>query len=157
MSSAPLPHRPPRGSQATSELAVPAGMTLDSWLAHLWLDGVQIDRLDALQVLRVHTRNSVYDIVVLAGPAGEVLVRGGRYFPEWTRALLLGCSFGRGLLKRFGVHVGMRLEFCCGRRSVVTSPVAAVCRGPAARPDTLPPHASAGAPPTLPRPDAPAP
>ena len=131
----PILLQPPRAlreREATSEVVVPAGMTLDSWLNHPWLDGVQIDRLEALQVLRVNTCNSAYDIVVVAGSAGEVMVRGGRYFPDWTRALLLGCSFGRGLLKRFGVHVGMRLEFCCGLRSVVTSPVVAVARGAAA-------------------------
>jgi hypothetical protein len=108
--------------------------TLDGWLSHRWEDGVQIDRLPDLHALRIETLNSTYDVAVMSPQTGEVLVRGGRYFPDWTPAVLLGSSLGSGLLKRHGVHVGLRLEFYWGGRRILTSPICAIGRGEPARP-----------------------
>lgn len=112
----------------TAEVTVERGTTLDAWLAHSWNAGVQVDELQGLQALRVRTRNSTYDLAIVEGTPGEVLVRGGRYFPEWTRVHLAGATLGGGLLKRFGVHVGLRMEFYWRGRRVVTSPVHAIGR-----------------------------
>jgi hypothetical protein len=116
----------------TGEVRIARTVTLDRWVAHVWERGVQLDRLEYLQALCVRTRNSTYDLVILSGPTGEVLVRGGRYFPAWTRAHLAGSSLGGGLLKRHGIHGGMRMEIHFGDRRLVTSTVQAIRRGTAA-------------------------
>ena len=112
---------------------VAAVATLDRWLAHSWDRGVQVDSLQGLQALRVRTRNSTYHLAVVAGTPGDVLVRGGRYFPDWTQVHLAGATLGGGLLKRFGVYVGLRIEFHWRGRRVVTSPVHAIARISTAR------------------------
>jgi len=113
----------------TVSIPVARGATLDMWLEHSWERGVQIDALEDLQALRVETRNNTYDLAIVSGRNGEVLVRGGRYFPGWTPAQFVGCSLGRGLLKCRGVHVGLHMEFYWAGRLVITSPVQAITRG----------------------------
>ncbi|HWP99046.1 MAG TPA: hypothetical protein VNK92_01125 [Vicinamibacterales bacterium] len=103
---------------------------LDSWSGADWGDGVQVEQLGELERLLVRTRHSIYEIVVLPGGTGEVLVRGGRYFPAFTRALLDGSSAGGTFLKQRGIYRGLRLEFVCGARRVITSPVEAVTIAP---------------------------
>jgi hypothetical protein len=122
---APDLHQPPTGhvDPETGQLIVLPGVALDSWLTCAWTDGVQIDSLDDLAVLRALTQNSTYVLAIMPGSGGEVLVRGGRYFPDWTPAQFLGCSLGGGLLKRHAVHIGLRMEFYRAGRRVVTSPV----------------------------------
>ena len=92
-------------------ISVPRGAVLSNWSDSAWNDGVQIDRLSELTTLAVRTANSLYEITVLDGPAGDVLVRGGRFFPERTPAKLNGSSFGGSILKWRGIYPGMRLEF----------------------------------------------
>ena len=127
------PQTAPGSGHDTGGVTVARVGTLDRWLSHTWDQGVQIDRLPDLHALRVSTINSTYDLAVVSGARGEVLVRGGRYFPEWTSAVFLGCSMGGGLLKRHGVNVGLRMEFYWQGRRIVTSPVAAIGRGEEAR------------------------
>jgi hypothetical protein len=45
------------------------------------------------------------------GRTGAVLVRGGRFFPVRTPALLAGSTFGGSLLKSGGIYLGMKMEF----------------------------------------------
>ena len=120
----------PDAPDTTGEHAAEHGISLGEWLALSWEDSIQLASLEALDLLRVRTRNSTYDVALLDPATGEALVRGGRYFPEWTRGRLLGCSFGRGLLRCRTVRVGMRLELCAGGRHIVTSTVLATgsCR-----------------------------
>ncbi|HXH06713.1 MAG TPA: hypothetical protein VNI83_08990 [Vicinamibacterales bacterium] len=96
---------------------------LDTWSSASWDHGVQLEELGELERLVVRTQHSVYEIIVLPGGTGEVLVRGGRYFPVFTQAVLDGSSAGGTFLKRRGVYPGLRLEFVSGTRRVVTSPV----------------------------------
>ncbi len=107
---------------------------LDDWTARSWDAGVQIGQIEDLDILRAYTRNSSYELAVAAGCQGEMLVRGGRYFPEWTPVHFLGCSLGSALLKRHTVHVGMRMEFYWSGRRIVTSPVVAIRRDVMTRP-----------------------
>jgi hypothetical protein len=129
-------HQDPRRTDAfptstdTAETPRAQVSTLDDWLRHSWDDGVQIDELDDLQALRVATMNSTYDLAIVSARTGEVLVRGGRYFPDWTTVQLLGCSLGGGLLKRHGVHVGFRMELYWAGRVVITSMVQAIGLAP---------------------------
>ena len=49
-------------------------------------DGIAPLDVDVFTTLVVRTRNSVYRITILKPHAREVLVQGGKFFPERTRA-----------------------------------------------------------------------
>lgn len=104
-----------------------AAAQLDFWTARTWNDGVQVDQLRALDRLVVRTRNSVYEIIV--GETGDVMIRGGRFFPEYTRAVLLGSSLGGAFLKLGGIYRGFSMEIMFDGTRIVTSPVQAVDSG----------------------------
>ena len=109
------------GSSGKSQ--IPAVANLANWSSREWTDGVQINEMNDLETLTVQTLNSVYEITVLSGHAGEVLVRGGRFFPEWTPAELSGASFGGSFLKLRGVYVGLKIEFLYDGQRIITSRV----------------------------------
>ena len=92
-------------------LCVPTAALLNAWSNEQWTKGIQIDQLAELETLVVRTQNNVYEITVLCGRTGAVLVRGGRFFPVWTPALLAGSTFGGSLLKSGGIYLGMKMEF----------------------------------------------
>ena len=96
-----------------------------------WGEGIQIDACQPLERIVVRTRNSVYDLVV-SGREGDVLVRGGRLFPEFRQAQLVGATAGCHTVKLFGVYVGLCLELFVDGHSVTTSPVLEISRPPAA-------------------------
>jgi hypothetical protein len=103
--------------------AIPAAALLSSWNAYPWKDGVCLDRLAALDRLTVLTRNSTYEIVVASVATGEVLVRGGSLFPEFTPVRLAGCTLGGSFLKLRSIYVGFQMEFAVPDGVVITSPV----------------------------------
>ena len=70
---------------------VSAGATLDFWSHEPWTNGVQIEQMDEMEMLLVRTRNSLYEITVMDGWRGEIVVRGGQFFPHATPAWLAGC------------------------------------------------------------------
>jgi hypothetical protein len=107
---------------------IPSGAILGTWSDRDWekADGVQVDTLEDMQRLIVRTYYSVYEIFVRSGPTGHVLVRGGRFFQEFTAAKLTGSSLGGSFLKQFGIYVGLRLEFYLDGETVLTSPVLSV-------------------------------
>jgi len=105
---------------------IPAAANLETWSSRAWTDGVQIDQLDDLENLVVQTMNSTYEITIICGRTGEVLVRGGQFFPEKTPAQLSGASFGGSFLKLRGVYVGLKMEFLHEGRRIVTSPVRSI-------------------------------
>jgi len=51
-------------------------------------DGIALLDVDAFTTLVVRTDNSVYRITILTPHLREVLVQGGKFFPERTRACL---------------------------------------------------------------------
>ena len=104
----------------------PVAASLDGWTRHEWKEGLQLDSLRELDELSIRTRNSVYRMVVMAPGAGEILVQGGQFFPEPTRARFAGCSLGGAFLKQRGMYVGFRLEIHSGRERIVTSHVRSV-------------------------------
>jgi hypothetical protein len=73
--------------------------------------------------LSVDTENSTYEVIVISGRSGDILVRGGRFFPEFTPARLAGSSLGGSFLKLRGVYVGFNLEIHFDQRMIVTSRV----------------------------------
>lgn len=99
-----------RTTSSTNALRGPARADLDAWSRYTWRDGVQVDQLQPLDMLVVRTRNSTYEMTVLCPGTGQVLVRGGRFFPEFAHAYLAGCSLGGSFLKLRGIYAGFCLE-----------------------------------------------
>ena len=113
-------------SDSTSTIGYPAAASLDAWSNREWKDGLQLDRLCELDELSVRTRNNLYRIVAIVPVRGEVLVQGGRFFPELTRARLLGASLGGSFLKQRGIYVGFRMEIHVGLETIITSDVQSI-------------------------------
>jgi hypothetical protein len=109
------------GTTVTSTISCPKGAILNTWPDFEWNDGVQIDQIEELTTLAVQTSNSLYEITVLNGHTGEVLVRGGGFFPVRTPVRLEGSTCGGSILKRRGIYVGLRME-------IVPQPVELVSR-----------------------------
>ena len=105
---------------------MPTGAHLDSFSGFDWGNGVQVDELHALDCLAIHTRNSVYEIVVNDPESGEVLVRGGARLPSFTPARVCGSTIGGTVLKRGGIYPGFRLELELEGRRILTSPVVSI-------------------------------
>ena len=98
--------------------------TLDGFLAAVSrADEFRLTQLAPLTTLLVRTRNSVYRITILTPHRGEVLVQGGTFFPEPTRACLSGSSGGGSCLQLGWVGVGLHLEFHAGDQWIITSRV----------------------------------
>jgi hypothetical protein len=104
----------------------PAACVLDTWTGHDWKDGVQLATLSDFSDLIVQTENTLYEIKVIDGKAREVLIRGGRYFPQQTPARLAGSSLRGSFLKVGGIYVGFSMEILTSETSVVTTPVRSV-------------------------------
>ena len=89
-------------------------------------DGIQVDQLNDLERVIAETANSIYEITVIRASTGDVLVRGGKCFPEKTRAQIIGASWGGPSVKLSGIYTGMNVEFRLGGQRVVTSPVQSI-------------------------------
>jgi hypothetical protein len=84
----------------------------------------------ALERILVSTLNSVYDVTVLSADAGEVMLHGGRLFPESHHAIIVGSRLGASAVKSRTICVGERLEFWVNGKPFITSPIRAVSRHP---------------------------
>lgn len=107
-------------------LICPAGAFLEAWVSHDWSSGLQTEHLPERTSLAIETENSRYQLTILCGRTGDVLVRGGQFFPEETAARLAGSSLGGGLLKLRGIYIGFRMELYTHERSIITSPVRSI-------------------------------
>jgi len=92
-------------------------------------EAIQLDSCPAFQWIVVRTRRSVYEIFVLSGDAGEVMVRGGRYFPEFRRATIVGSTFGGSAVRVGSICAGCYMELEVDGMSFVTSRIEAVSLG----------------------------
>jgi len=110
----------------TEQNSVPYGGVLDNWSEHSWTNGVQVDHMEDMEKLEVRTRNSLYEITIIDGPSGEILVRGGSYFLELTPAQLAGATLGGSFCKMRGIYAGFRMEINANGQRTVTSPVESV-------------------------------
>jgi hypothetical protein len=119
----------PRSNPGTSP-APDSGkvQSLDAWCGYGWKNGLQVQDLPPLERLLVRTRNNLYEIIVINPVRAEVMVRGGRFFPEFASAVVSGSSMGRGFLKLHGIYPGFCLELHSNEQSVVTSPVREITR-----------------------------
>lgn len=100
-----------------------AGALLDTWSSHSWTEGIQLETMRDMESLTIRTENSIYEITVICGRTGDILVRGGRFFPEFTEARLAGSSLGGSFLKLRGIYVGFNLEIHFDKRLIITSRV----------------------------------
>ena len=114
--------------RSSARVSCPVGADLDAWSRHAWTEGVQIDTLPDLETLSVRTRNSTYEITVLCPRTGEVLVRGGQFFPEYTPACLAGSSLGGSFLKQHGIYVGFSMELQHDQQTILTTRVRSIER-----------------------------
>src|SRR6266403_6124832 len=105
---------------------IPVGAYLDTWSDESWANGVQLDRMEDMERLCVETSNSVYEIVIIDGPSGAVLGRGGQFFPELTPARLAGATLGGSFCKMLGIYTGFRMEINASGRRTVTTPVESI-------------------------------
>ncbi len=120
------PTRPQTHGRADA-VVVPRRCTLDGFIDEVsHSDGIGLVDVDAFTTLVVQTENSVYHITILQPHAREVLVQGGAFFPERTRARLSGSSFGGSCLKLGWVGVGLRMEFHFDDQWIVTSHVRSI-------------------------------
>jgi len=89
----------------------PVESVLSTWSERDWRqhEGVQLDNLLPMQRVVLRTYQHAYEIFVRCGATGEVFVRGGRLFQDFTAAKLTGSSLGGGFLKQFGIYVGLRI------------------------------------------------
>jgi hypothetical protein len=110
-------------SSMEEQTQVSAAALLDTWAAHPWDNGLQLDSLDEMDRLVVWTQNSRYEITVISPRAHEILVRGGRFFAEFTAARLSGSSLGGSFLKLGGIYVDFSMEMNANGQVVITSRV----------------------------------
>jgi hypothetical protein len=97
---------------------------------------IHIDSCAPREAIVVRTRSSVYELIVLRGAQGLILVRGGRHFPKFRRALFLASTADDGSVAPRTIDIGLRMKFLSGNRSLLTSPVQSFCRRPASAAST---------------------
>lgn len=106
-----------------------AAADLDNWSNADWTGGVQVEQLDPIETLIVHTRNSKYEIIVVEPHSAQILVRGGKLLPVYTPATLAGASLGGSFLKVHGVYIGFRMELHVDDgETLITTPVQSITR-----------------------------
>ena len=106
----------------------PATATIGERAASQLGDDVELDTCSELERIVVKTSRSTYEVVVLSGDTGAVLVRGGSLFPEFRRATITGSLLSGIAVKLRTIAVGLNLEFLVDGTSVVTSRVQAISR-----------------------------
>lgn len=104
--------------------AVPNAATLSAWSGYDWCDEVSLNQLSAFDRIVLTTRNHSYEVVVTSPDTGDVLVRGGTFFPHFMAARLTGSTLGGSVIKVRSVNVGFRVELAIeGYAPVVTTRV----------------------------------
>ena len=73
--------------------------------------------------IRVHTRNSLYEITVIDRIACDILIRGGQFFPQQTAAHLSGACLRGSFLKLGCIACGFNMEIATEDNLIVTSQV----------------------------------
>ena len=111
----------------TDGVVVPRRCTLDGFATDVsQTDGIGLADLDPITTLLVRTENSLYEIVVVQPWLRAVLVQGGPFFPQATRAVLSGSNFGGSMLKLAWVGIGLRMEFHFDDEWIITSRVRSI-------------------------------
>jgi hypothetical protein len=106
--------------------APPRWAVLDLWSQHSWDNGTQIDELDEMQRIHVRTVYSLYEITVIDGRRGEILIKGGEHIPDLTEGRLTGATLGGSFCKIRGIYPGFKMEFVANGQRLITSTVQTV-------------------------------
>ena len=103
----------------------PGGPTLSDWSGYDWCDEVSLNQLSAFDRIVITTRNHTYELIVTSPDTGDVMVRGGTIFPQFTAARLSGSTLGGGVVKVRTVTVGFRVQFTIDALAppIITTPV----------------------------------
>lgn len=86
--------------------------------------GVDLRLLPAGTTLIIETRHSSYHVTALGDT--DIMIQGGAFFPDQTRARIEGSTAGGHGIRIGCIDPGLRLEIRVGRRRVVTSPVLSI-------------------------------
>ena len=109
------------------ERSVPTqAATLDGFTVAASGPGLALRQLEPLTELMVQTRNTRYHIVVSRD--ADIVIQGGAFFPDPTRAHVEGSSLGGNLLKVGWIGVGLRMEIVADGRRIVTTAVRSIVR-----------------------------
>jgi hypothetical protein len=100
--------------------------TLDGFAVATSGPGVALRQIEPLTELMVQTRNTRYRIVV--SHDADIVIQGGAFFPDPTRAHVEGSSLGGNLLKVGWIGVGLRMEILAEGRRIVTTAVLSIDR-----------------------------
>ena len=82
-----------------------------------------IDACASQERVVVTTGASIYEIIIVRHAGEDVLVRGGRFFSDFSPVMFVGSIADDGSLEPRMVGVGLRMKFRSVDRFVVTSPV----------------------------------
>ena len=121
----PMTQERPQDTGASGDVL---GVIVDEWLTSETEPAIQLDSCTPFEPIVAKTHGSVYELVVLSGRTGEVMVRGGRFFPEFRPAILIGSTAGGTALKMRSLEVGLRMEFQTDKTFVITSAVEELSR-----------------------------
>jgi hypothetical protein len=86
---------------------------------------VRLNDCQPFQTIIVDTVTNVYELIVLDGNVGDVIIQGGSGVPEFRRGCFIGSTAPDGEFKPNCIEVGLRMRFCADDRITVTSPVRA--------------------------------
>ena len=92
-------------------------MAVEREQSHTWSNAIRLNACSRLETITVNTRSSVYEVIVLRGDRGDVLVRGGRLLPEFRYMKFVGSTAGGSALRPNTIDVGLRMSFASGRTS----------------------------------------
>ena len=110
----------------SGSIPVVGATLIDTWLSDPWTNGLQIEDREDMEKLVIRTRNSLYEITIIEGRRGEILLRGGQLFTELTPVRLIGATLGGGFCKVLGIYVGFRMEINAYDQRIVTTPVESI-------------------------------
>ena len=82
----------------------------------------------AFERIVAETGSSVYEVIVVRGERGQVLVRGGRHFTTFCPAFFVGSTRPSGATARHTIEIGLRMQFYFEDKVVVTSGVRSISR-----------------------------
>src|SRR5437667_12500859 len=104
-----------------TKVSCSASALLDTWSAHDWTEGVQLETRQDMERLIIRTENSTYEITVICPRTGAILIRGGRFFPEFTPARLAGRSLVGSFFMLRGIFAVCYIEVRFDHRVLVTT------------------------------------
>jgi hypothetical protein len=87
--------------------------------------GVSVSALEAGTIVGIRTQRSRYRLLLLDEP-NQVLIAGGRLFPEPVEARIVGATGTGTMVKAGAIVIGLRLEIRVGSQRFTISPVQSI-------------------------------